>query len=78
MVCEINKSLGEKILYAKNKEIETKLQKEQEEHYLICSNPICKENLAYLKKHGLFQMNDEQQKKYDQEQKDLEAKEDRS
>lgn len=69
--CEINQKFGELILFAKTEQESKKLTKEQEAHYLVCDHPICKGIMANLKKHGLFQMNEEKQNEYDQEQKRL-------
>jgi hypothetical protein len=72
--CKINQALGEKILFS-NGEKEKELEKQQEEHYLECSHPTCIENMEYLKKEGLFQMNEEQQTEYDTKQRALETEE---
>ena len=73
--CKINQSLGEKILFS-NGEKEKELVKQQQEHYLECNHPICIGNMEYLKKDGLFLMNEEQQKDYDTKQRALEIEED--
>jgi hypothetical protein len=73
--CQINKAFGEKLLFAKTKEQTTELTNQQENHYLVCDNPVCIENMANLIKYGLFKMNDEQQADYKAKQEALELEE---
>ena len=60
--CKKLAEIGELSLNAKSDEEAMKITKMREEHYMTCSHPQCQENMAFLKKEGLWQISEERQR----------------
>lgn len=59
-ICKKLKEISELSLYAKSDEESMKYTKMREEHYVQCSHSQCQENMAFLKKEGLWNISEEQ------------------